>query len=49
MLVVPLTVLVVRRTRYHDVGIPLLVLVPFALLALFFGVLLGFVGCWRVA
>ena len=29
------------------IGIPLLVLVPFALLALFFGVLLGFVGVAR--
>ena len=47
VLVVPLTVLVVVVLAITIIGIPLLVLVPFALLALFFGVLLGFVGVAR--
>jgi hypothetical protein len=47
VLVVPLTVLVVVVLAISIIGIPLLVLVPFALLALFFGVLLGFVGVAR--
>jgi hypothetical protein len=49
VLVVPLTVLTVVVLAVSIIGIPLLLLVPFALLALLVGALMGFVGvAWRV-
>jgi hypothetical protein len=47
VLFVPLTVVTVVVLAISIIGIPLLVLVPFALLALLVGVLLGFVGVAR--
>jgi hypothetical protein len=47
VLVVPLTVLTVVVLAVSIIGIPLLLLVPFALLALLVGALMGFVGVAR--
>jgi hypothetical protein len=47
VLIVPLTIVTVVVLAITIIGIPLLILVPFALLALLVGVLLGFVGVAR--